>query len=604
MARIAHRFLAVVAALTALAGCARDPEAPSLGELRTMEDAARAGERAFGVPGDLVLAIAWSETRWTIAEDGPESHGDHVPRSIGVAGIRPDAERLAHAAEALGVDVDRIDQDPIAGVLAASYLLRELALARGPLPADLGGWHEVVADFAGLDVEAARRAHVDAVYAVLRDGVEADAVDGSHIVLHSREVTISRELGVAAEYGGSEYSGADWVAASSENYTSGRGGHSVRYIVIHTMQGSYSGSISWFRNPSASVSAHFCVRSSDGAITQMVHEGDTAWHAGNWTYNQESIGIEHEGYVADPGRWYTAAMYESSARLVRHLATKYGIPMDRSHIIGHYEVPGATHTDPGSGWDWDRFMSLVRGEADRPEYAATFTGQDHPAEMTSGDRAVAWVEYRNDGRATWSTDRTRLGTTSPDDHASPFFDAENWMNDHRASGADHSDYGTGATGRFTFMITAPEVTEDTTITDTFRVVEEGVAWFGDPTTLSVVVHPRAASVPADDDGDGSPVGTDCDDASPDVHPGADDVCEDGIDQDCDGADAVCGEASDGGAIVRDGGLGGGPDGAGRPHVDGCSVAAPGAGAAGASSALSTIVLALLGITIARRRRVR
>lgn len=34
-------------------------------------------------------------------------------------------------------------------------------------------------------------------------------------------------------------------------------------------------------------------------------------------------------------------------------------------------------------------------------------------------------------------------------------------------------------------------------------------------------------------------GSDCDDTDPEVHPGADDVCGDGIDQDCDGGDPVC-----------------------------------------------------------------
>ncbi len=43
-----------------------------------------------------------------------------------------------------------------------------------------------------------------------------------------------------------------------------------------------------------------------------------------------------------------------------------------------------------------------------------------------------------------------------------------------------------------------------------------------------------ASVTLDGDGDGVAGWRDCDDGNPDVHPGAVDVCSDGIDQDCDG----------------------------------------------------------------------
>ena len=44
----------------------------------------------------------------------------------------------------------------------------------------------------------------------------------------------------------------------------------------------------------------------------------------------------------------------------------------------------------------------------------------------------------------------------------------------------------------------------------------------------------------DNDGDGYDANEDCDDYDGTVYPGAPEICEDGIDQDCDGADAVCG----------------------------------------------------------------
>jgi len=49
--------------------------------------------------------------------------------------------------------------------------------------------------------------------------------------------------------------------------------------VIHKAEGSAPGTWNWFQNPSSRVSAHYVV-DNDGAVAQMVQDGDTAWHAG------------------------------------------------------------------------------------------------------------------------------------------------------------------------------------------------------------------------------------------------------------------------------------------------------------------------------------
>ncbi len=157
---------------------------------------------------------------------------------------------------------------------------------------------------------------------------------------------------------------ATWYGAHSGNYTNASrpGSHPINKVVIHVTQGSFSSAINWFKDSRAGVSAHYTVRSNDGFVGQSVREEDIAYHAGNWSYNQTSIGIEHEGYVSNSS-WFTEKMYRSSARLTAYLCKKYGIPIDRNHIIGHNEVPGATHTDPGRYWNWTKYMSYVRSAA-------------------------------------------------------------------------------------------------------------------------------------------------------------------------------------------------------------------------------------------------
>ena len=158
-----------------------------------------------------------------------------------------------------------------------------------------------------------------------------------------------------------DYSGSTWYGAYSGNYTSANrpSSNPINKIVIHVTQGSWSSAINWFKDSRAGVSAHYTVRSNDGFVGQSVQEKDIGYHAGNWTYNQTSVGIEHEGYVSDP-KWFTDAMYRSSAKLSAYLCKKYDIPMDRAHIIGHNEVPSATHTDPGGNWNWTKYMGYVQ----------------------------------------------------------------------------------------------------------------------------------------------------------------------------------------------------------------------------------------------------
>lgn len=176
-----------------------------------------------------------------------------------------------------------------------------------------------------------------------------------------------------------DYGPALWDEAHVNNWAVGRAGTAITNVTIHTMQGSYAGTISWFNNGNQIVggvhvttSAHYLVRSSDGQITQMVRDANRAFHV--LSANYYTIGIEHEGFVADAS-WYTNSMYNSSAALVRDICSSWTIDKAACfpgpatsgvnvqpitvRIKGHQHYTGNSHTDPGINWNWAKYKALI-----------------------------------------------------------------------------------------------------------------------------------------------------------------------------------------------------------------------------------------------------
>ncbi len=376
--------------LFTLFGCAH-PDTSST----EINDAIASAAEQYGVPQELLAAIAWTGTRLNDRGGSANTEGAVGIMNLHADGTMPSA---VDAADAIGVDPAQIgdhDADSINGAAAlmAKHADEYLALT-GNRVDTWQEWYAVTAWYSGASDPLIADGYADQVYDWLQFGLVGEAPSGELV-----EITpISMPWRRLATTGSGLVD--QFVAASSANYSDyNRGVGDITQVVIHTTEGSYAGTISWFQNASAQSSAHYVIRSSDGQITQMIQEEDVAWHAGDWNTNLHSIGIEHEGYVADPTTWYTDAMYTQSAALTKDICTRYSIPIDRSHIIGHYEVPGCStghgggsscHTDPGDGWDWDKYMALVSG--------STTSSSPFP-DGTSGSGSA-------------STDGTRHGTFS------------------------------------------------------------------------------------------------------------------------------------------------------------------------------------------------
>jgi len=327
-------------------------EAPSMNE--SFDSAAE----KYDVPRDVLAAVGYGETHFDGHNGKPsQAHGFGVMHLVS----NPSRHTLEQAAKITGKSAAELRKDTDANIHGGAAVLRAYADKLGLSKAerdDVDKWYPAVAGYSGAKGVTARM-YADSVYEFLKEGVRGTSPDGERVKIAARAVHPDKSevdaSGVGAKAPG--YPGAKWVPANSANFRSGRTAK-VNQIVIHVTQGSYAGTINWFQNPSAKVSAHYVVRSKDGEITQMVYNKDTAYHVGN--ANPSTLGIEHEGYV-DDASWFTDSMYRSSAKLTRALAKAHGIPLDRKHIVGHNEVPGNDHTDPGKHWNWKKYMELVKG---------------------------------------------------------------------------------------------------------------------------------------------------------------------------------------------------------------------------------------------------
>lgn len=150
----------------------------------------------------------------------------------------------------------------------------------------------------------------------------------------------------------------------TSNFTKGRAGNKIEYIIIHSMAGYFLGTQTWFRNPNSQVSAHYLI-SQKGEVAQMVNDVDTAWHCHG--INSKSIGIELEDRkLADiSGDWITKELYQTLLELVVSLCKKHNLT--EKSIYGHCEPliqkingPKFAHSDPGKFFNMNKFREDVK----------------------------------------------------------------------------------------------------------------------------------------------------------------------------------------------------------------------------------------------------
>ena len=108
------------------------------------------------------------------------------------------------------------------------------------------------------------------------------------------------------------------------------------------------------------VSAH-CVIRRDGSIEQYVPFKERAWHAGVSSFkgvegcNDFSIGIELEGTDCSA---YTECQYKALAAVTKKIQSQYPL-ITQDRIVGHSDIAPGRKTDPGTGFDWQKYLSAL-----------------------------------------------------------------------------------------------------------------------------------------------------------------------------------------------------------------------------------------------------
>jgi len=405
------------------------------------------------IPKGIIEAVSYTNTRFYNVPEAEDISSEGLPQYLGVMGLIFDGKDYFKENGKLIASIANINETELQNqsvreqILAWAGAFDKLSKEKGISGKKIEDYIPVLITLSEIPWEKgdlanafAMYSHLYMVFSFLKDpyweglckfNIEnfelSDIFTANTLkILQSQKVeifssgVINNEGILMDRYGIKNLRSTDYPPAIEDLTTcnfSSRNGVAVSAYVLHTVQGSYSGCISWFKNCSASASTHYVMRSSDGQVTQMVLEANKAWHVRN--ENPYTIGTEMEGYISSAS-WYTEAVYTSHSNLVRDVCNSgYGInPLrtlfrdtlddgtaldDGVHVLagssyctkiaGHQHYPNNDHTDPGKHWCWDYFFRKLNNTTPVTTYTSA-TGSFYDSGGPGG-------QYNNDERKIW-----------------------------------------------------------------------------------------------------------------------------------------------------------------------------------------------------------
>lgn len=133
-----------------------------------------------------------------------------------------------------------------------------------------------------------------------------------------------------------------------------------KIIVLHLTEGSFTSAKGWLTNPTSQASCHALI-AKDGTNLRLVKDSDAAWTNGfykgdkptnklmaewykTWlltsdlSANLYTLTIECEWFVQEGLIPIDSPEWKAIVNQCAEWCIKYQIPVDREHIIGHYEI--------------------------------------------------------------------------------------------------------------------------------------------------------------------------------------------------------------------------------------------------------------------------
>lgn len=378
-----------------------------------VNEAFETAAREFRVPVALLKAICYLEGR--LSNNGGRPSIDNGYGCMHLVQNKQ-VDVLDRAARELGVSADLLKTDLPATLRGGAVILRDDALrlsSTHTLPATLSDWYGAVAAYSNASARANALLYAQAVYTLLSEGFSTEADDGETITLAPQTVqpnlvsaagikgTTRLPAGCTNDHKKVDYPQAIDCLLPGKTFDCNRTpkkapctyesawrptDYTIDQIVVHDIEGTAQSALSVFQNPRSGSSVQYII-DTDGTIYQVVREQDIAYHAGNYWYNEHSIGVEHAGVDATGYRWYNATEYLASAKLTAYLLKKYHLPLNHEQIVSHGTIPSPTptsepnHVDPGPYWLWDYYLKLIheRGIAYPAEATDPHIFTLHPA---------------------------------------------------------------------------------------------------------------------------------------------------------------------------------------------------------------------------------